>query len=244
MNQERFAGVGVISSGLAHELNNPLQAILGAAALLERESLSLEAKRQIDTIKDQTMRACEIVRSLARFGNLEVGPSSAVRLGSVVSEVLALLAKDLVTPPIVLDVKDESSRSVHANANDLAHVTMNLVRNAQYAIETAHVDVSSGRIEIRIRDVGSQVRLEVSDNGQGVAVNDEVKLFLPFFTTRPVGEGVGLGLAVSYGIVRSYEGTIGYQRNASGGAMFFYELPAVDASVPVESMQPTLAATR
>jgi signal transduction histidine kinase len=81
---------------------------------------------------------------------------------------------------------------------------------------------------IRLLDVGTHVRLEVIDNGPGVSSNDEPKLFQPFFTTKPVGQGTGLGLSVSYGIVEAYGGTVGYHGNESGGATFFFELPALD----------------
>jgi C4-dicarboxylate-specific signal transduction histidine kinase len=79
------------------------------------------------------------------------------------------------------------------------------------------------------------VRLEVGDNGPGVGPDDEAKLFQPFFTTKPVGKGTGLGLSVSYGIVDSYGGAIGYVSNEWGGATFFFELPAVDLQSPDDS---------
>jgi C4-dicarboxylate-specific signal transduction histidine kinase len=242
--QERFAGIGLLSSGLAHELNNPLQAILGAATLLERDdSVSVGARREIDTIKQQTIRAREIVRSLARFGG-ESGTPTAVRLGQVVAKVLASHGRGFVSSPFVIRVRDESSRSVFADAADLEQVTMHLVRNAQHAIERAHARVQDGRITICIRDAGTRVRLEIADNGPAVRADDEDKLFLPFFTTRQVGQGSGLGLAVSYGIIRSFGGRLGYLRNEAGGATFFLELPAIDATAPAGPIEPTLVATR
>jgi len=80
---------------------------------------------------------------------------------------------------------------------------------------------------IRTYDTGSRVHLEVSDNGSGVKPANEAKLFQPFFTTKPVGEGTGLGLSVSYGIIDSYGGSIGYRANKEGGATFYFELPSV-----------------
>jgi signal transduction histidine kinase len=81
-----------------------------------------------------------------------------------------------------------------------------------------------------VLDVGPDVRLEVHDNGAGVPREDEAKLFQPFFTTKPVGEGTGLGLSVSYGIVHSHGGTIGHDRGSLGGARFYFELPAEPAA--------------
>jgi signal transduction histidine kinase len=81
---------------------------------------------------------------------------------------------------------------------------------------------------IRTLDTGANLRVEVEDSGPGVPAEDEAKLFQPFFTTKPVGEGTGLGLSVSYGIIRSLKGRIGYERAASGGACFYFELPALE----------------
>ena len=105
---------------------------------------------------------------------------------------------------------------------------LNFVINAQQSIEAS--GRPKGRILIRLLDVGKRVRLEVHDDGPGVSAEDEPKLFQPFFTTKPVGKGTGLGLSVSYGIIDSYGGSIGYHRNDWGGATFFFELPAADAA--------------
>jgi len=83
---------------------------------------------------------------------------------------------------------------------------------------------------IRSLDTDGHVRLEVLDNGPGVRREDEAKLFQPFFTTKPVGQGTGLGLSVSYGIIDSYGGTIGYERNDFGGSTFYFELPQAQSS--------------
>ena len=89
---------------------------------------------------------------------------------------------------------------------------------------------------IRVSDVLHRVRLEVIDNGPGVSPENEPKLFQPFFTTRPVGAGTGLGLSVSYGIVDAYHGVIGYDTSEWGGAIFFFELPAFDPSQPLQDL--------
>jgi signal transduction histidine kinase len=121
---------------------------------------------------------------------------------------------------------------VCANFTELEQVILNFIINAEQAIETA--GHQQGRILIRLSDSGKKVRLEVQDDGPGVSAEDEPKLFQPFFTTKAVGEGTGLGLSVSYGIVESYGGVIGCKSNARGGATFFFELPVADtAATPV-----------
>jgi C4-dicarboxylate-specific signal transduction histidine kinase len=117
---------------------------------------------------------------------------------------------------------------VYANFTELEQVILNFVINGQQSIESG--GRARGRILVRILEAGKLVRLEVHDDGPGVAPEDEPKLFQPFFTTKPVGKGTGLGLSVSYGIVESYGGTIGYCGNLWGGATFYFELPAAEAA--------------
>lgn len=229
VRQERLAAVGLLASGIAHEINNPLQAILGAAELVERAGGSLEdeARRQLAGIKTQGIRAREIIRSLARFSSQQSAPWTLISLGEVVDEVLRLSNSGGETSSTRVDVDVNSARRVYGNVAELTQVALNFVINAQHAIQSASRD--DGRISIRVRDVGCNVRLEVQDNGPGVCEADEPKLFQPFFTTKPVGQGTGLGLSFSYGIIRAYGGAISHSRGLGGGAIFFFELPAAES---------------
>jgi C4-dicarboxylate-specific signal transduction histidine kinase len=234
VRQERLAAVGVLVSGVAHELNNPLQAILGTLELLERDrGISPEVLEEIAFVKTQSGRAREIIRNLSRFSSQQSGPPTVVDLGDVIDEVAQLRRRDLDASNIVLSVDAQTHRQVYANFTEIEQVTLNFVINAQQSIEAA--DRARGRILIRVFDAGKRVRLEVQDDGPGVAPEDEPKLFQPFFTTKPVGKGTGLGLSVSYGIVESYGGTIGHQPNEWGGATFFFELPVTDPAVQLPS---------
>jgi two-component system NtrC family sensor kinase len=241
VRQERLAAVGILVSGVAHELNNPLQAILGTAELLEHDPrVSPEALEEIAFIKTQSSRAREIIRNLSRFSSQQPGPPAPVDMRDVVAEVVQLRHRDLDVVSVTLEVQTSTTRKVHGNFTELEQVVLNFVINAQQAIE--HDGRSRGRILIRVADAGSKVRVEVHDDGPGVAPEDEPKLFQPFFTTKPVGKGTGLGLSVSYGIIESYGGTIGYMGNPWGGATFFFELPIADDDarsdqVPVVSGQ-------
>jgi C4-dicarboxylate-specific signal transduction histidine kinase len=227
VRQERLAAVGLLVSGVAHELNNPLQAILGTAELLERHpEIGKELLDEVAFVKTQAGRAREIIRNLSRFSSQQSGPPSLVDLRDVVAEVVQLRQGDLDSALISLDVEPGSTRRVYANFTELEQVTLNFVINAQQAIESGNRQ--KGRILVRLVDVGRRVRLEVSDDGPGVRPHDEAKLFQPFFTTKPVGKGTGLGLSVSYGIIDSYGGSIGHHSNEWGGATFFFELPAAD----------------
>jgi len=227
VRQERLAAVGVLVSGVAHELNNPLQAILGTLELLEREKdVSPHVLSEIEFVKTQSGRARDIIRNLSRFSSQHSGTTAPVDLGEVIAEVVQLRRRDLEDASIALDSSIETARKVYANFTEIEQVALNFVVNAQQSIEsTGRV---GGRIGIRAFDAGRKVRVEVADDGPGVTAENEAKLFQPFFTTKPVGKGTGLGLSVSYGIIESYGGAIGQYGNEWHGATFFFELPAHD----------------
>ncbi|MFN7915885.1 MAG: cache domain-containing protein [Vicinamibacterales bacterium] len=228
LRQERLAAVGQLVSGVAHEINNPLQAILGSAEILQRHpDASAEARAEGAFVQAQAIRMREIVRSLSRFSDPQLTTPEPVDLRDVVAEVQQLRARELDEEGIALETVYDTTRVVHAGFADLTQVLLSLVINAEQALLSS--GKPSPRIRVRLLDAGLRVRCEVADNGPGVRTEDEARLFQPFFTTRTVGEGTGLGLAISYGIVRSFEGTIGYFRNDAGGATFYFDLPAMMA---------------
>jgi two-component system NtrC family sensor kinase len=241
VRQERLAAVGVLVSGVAHELNNPLQAILGTVELLERDSsIRPEVREEIAFIKTQSGRAREIIRNLSRFSSQQTGPTELIDLRDVVKEVVQLRRRDLDISAITLEVEMSAQRKVYTNFTEVEQVMLNFVINAQQSIEGS--GRNRGRIRLRLFDSGKKVRFEVHDDGPGVTPEDEPKLFQPFFTTKPVGKGTGLGLSVSYGIIESYGGSIGHMANEWGGATFFFELPSVDPAM-VPPTPPTGTAT-
>ncbi|HUF48820.1 MAG TPA: ATP-binding protein [Vicinamibacterales bacterium] len=227
IRQERLAAIGVLLSGIAHELNNPLQAIAGFADLLQRDpDLKASVRTDLELIQKESARAGSIIRNLSRFGRQQGTEPSIVLMPEVIASVVELRQRRLVEQNIALDVDERSTHLARAIFSELQQVVLNFVINAEQAIAECRPPVR--RITIRTQDVGSRLRVEVEDTGPGVALADESKLFQPFFTTKPVGEGTGLGLSVSYGIIRSLGGEIGYRRGAEGGALFFFELPAID----------------
>ena len=228
LRQERLAAVGQLVSGVAHEINNPLQAILGSTEILQRQlGLPAAVREESAFIQAQAIRMREIVRSLARFSDPRLSMAEPVDLRDVVAEVHQLRARELDAAGIAFSIDNSSTRLVHAGFADLTQVLLNLVINAEQALRPS--PVPGARIVVRILDVDRRVRCEVDDYGPGVRLENEARLFQPFFTTRDVGDGSGLGLAISYGIVRSFGGTIGYFRNPVGGATFYFELPAMMA---------------
>jgi C4-dicarboxylate-specific signal transduction histidine kinase len=223
IRQERLAAIGVLVSGVAHELNNPLQAILGFSELLQlHDDLPDSVKHDLGLIRRESTRASGIIRNLQRFGRQTSEPSPA-RLSDVVASVLELRQRKIEAQGIRLDIDDQSEATVSAVFTELQQVVLNFVINAEQAV--AALDPARRRILIRSSDARNSARLEVEDYGDGVPADDEPKLFQPFFTTKPVGEGTGLGLSVSYGIITAHGGEIGYRRSHHGGAIFYFELP-------------------
>jgi two-component system NtrC family sensor kinase len=230
IRQERLAAIGVLLSGIAHELNNPLQAISGFSEILQREpDLRPEIRADLALIQKESARASAIIRNLSRFSRQQTSKPGPVRLGDVVTSVVELRQRRLQEQGVALEVSENATRPAHAVFTELQQVMLNFLINAEQSMSV--IPVGGRRIMIRTRDLDNgHVHFEVEDTGPGVPAEHESKLFQPFFTTKPVGEGTGLGLSVSYGIVRSFGGTIGYQRGASGGALFFVDIPASQAA--------------
>ena len=224
IRQERLAAIGVLVSGIAHELNNPLQTISGFSELLQTDPrLGDAARADLALIHQESARAGAIIRNLSRFGRQQESRPVPVHLAEVLASVIELRQRRLFEQNIQLDRDERASRPAHAVFTELQQVALNFIINAEQALRAC--DAGSRRIILRTRDDEDGVRLEVEDSGPGVAPESEAKLFQPFFTTKPVGEGTGLGLSVSYGIIRSLGGTIGYRRGDLGGALFFFTVP-------------------
>ncbi|HTH25302.1 MAG TPA: ATP-binding protein [Vicinamibacterales bacterium] len=225
IRQERLAAIGVLVSGVAHELNNPLQAILGFAELLQiQKDMPEQARADLTLIQKESARASAIIRNLSRFGR-QMSEPTPVRLRDVVASVMELRQRKLEELNIAVEIDERSKSLVMAIFTELQQVVLNFAINAEQAI--VHANSKQGRITVRTGDRDGWAWIEVEDTGPGVAAEHEAKLFQPFYTTKPVGEGTGLGLSVSYDIIRSHNGRIGYRRGAFGGAIFFFELPIV-----------------
>ena len=226
IRQERLAAVGQLVSGVAHEINNPLQAILGFAELLQMQhNVPESVKTDLVLIQKESARACAIIRNLAMFARQQTSDAEAVAFVDVITSVAELRQRRLESENIELRIDDNSKRCVRAVLAELQQVVLNFVVNAEQAILLSKRQ--PGRITVRTRDEGDRVILEVEDTGPGVSPEDEAKLFQPFFTTKPPGQGTGLGLSVSYGIIDSLGGRIGYRSAPTGGAIFYFDLPAV-----------------
>jgi C4-dicarboxylate-specific signal transduction histidine kinase len=224
IRQERLAAIGVLVSGIAHELNNPLQTISGFSELLQHEPGATDrARGDLALIHQESARASAIIRNLSRFGRQQESTPAPVNLSDVLGSVIELRQRKLSEQGIRLERDERAVRPAHAVFTELQQVVLNFVINAEQSVRAR--DPDSRRICLRTYDEGDRVHLEVEDSGPGVSPENETKLFQPFFTTKPVGEGTGLGLSVSYGIIHSLGGEIGYRHGVPDGAVFFFWVP-------------------
>ncbi|MFQ5505324.1 MAG: sensor histidine kinase [Planctomycetota bacterium] len=221
----KFASLGTLAAGVAHEINNPIASIASCAEGLERRVRTggVDADEQIEyleTIAGEAYRVHRITARLLDFARQEPGPLAEVRPVEVLGEIELMLRHQLEQQELrlVLDLPAELPE-VHCNGSDLKQVLINLLINAMDASE------QGGVIWLRARQVDSSVVLEVQDHGHGVAKEDRESIFDPFYTTKAPGLGTGLGLALAYRIVDSCGGTIELEDPPEGGALFRVTLP-------------------
>lgn len=243
VQKEKLAAVGQLVSGVAHELNNPLQGVLGYAELMLAARPSSRDTEELTAIRDNANRAAGIVRNLMTFAGRTSSARGWQQINRVVRDAVAVREPHLQTSGIELrlEVADRLPL-VYVDHARLEDVLVNLIQNAEAAIASRRdgtVPASGvprhapGEIVITTRWQGEPDRIlvDVADNGSGLREEDLPRVFDPFFTTREVGQGTGLGLSVCYGIVREHGGQITVRNAAVGGAVFTIELPVMAESL-------------
>jgi PAS domain S-box-containing protein len=230
LHTEKMAAVGQLVSGVAHEINNPLAAILGFAdLLLEKRELPASATDDLRIIVQEAERAQVIVQNLLSFARRTPVQRGPVQINAVLKQTLQLRSYDFACHDVeVIERYQEDLPGAIGNAHELQQVFLNIVNNAYDAVrETAR----RGSLEIETSHRGSCADIIFRDNGPGISYPD--RIFDPFFTTKPAGKGTGLGLSICYGIVQSHGGEIiGYNNAGRPGATFVVRLPLA----PVEEM--------
>ncbi len=222
IQSEKMAAVGTLSAGLAHEVKNPLSAVLGYAQLSKRKLTEPDAlKGYLDTIENETRRCNEIIGNLMQFSRQEKGEHSQIFVNDVVSKSAAIVDHQLSLANVHISFElGENIPAISGNANQLQQVLMNLMINAQQAMGDG-----GGKVDIETFVNGKSVMITVLDTGPGIDEDVAAKIFEPFYTTKPAGEGTGLGLSVTYGIIQDHDGDISVERAESGGAKFVIKLP-------------------
>jgi two-component system NtrC family sensor kinase len=230
IQNDKMASIGQLVSGVAHELNNPLTSIAGLAELLlEREPHPTFPHEHLRVIHDQAERAGRIVRNLLTFARKGVAEKAAVDLNDVAVRTSLLIVYELQLHGIELE-SDLSPEPVVVLGDryELQQVLLNLVNNAVHAVSQLEPD-RPRRIRLETALQSGTAVLRVRDSGPGVPPHLISYLFTPFFTTKAPGEGTGLGLSLSYGLVKAHGGILDYEARPEGGAEFRISLPAYQA---------------
>ena len=223
---EKLAALGQFIAGIAHELNNPLQGVLGHMELLRATgAFPKQLRKEIQTIYREADRAAKIVRNLLVFAGSRRLTRRSVSLNGVLQKVLSLRAPAHRAAGIeVVRHYDEQLPRVPSDPLLLHQVFLNMVLNAEHAIAATG---GHGRLEVTtsMTRSGDRVVAQVRDTGTGIPDDTLTRLFEPFYTTKEVGKGTGLGLAIAYGIVQDHGGHISAANHPDGGAIFTVELP-------------------
>jgi PAS domain S-box-containing protein len=234
MHAEKMAAVGQLVSGVAHEVNNPLTAILGFADLLmENEDLPEAARKDLRVILQEAQRTKQIVQNLLSFARQMPPQRKPVDLNSILRRTLQLRAYDFQSHGVeVIEQLDQDLPFVIGDSHQLQQVFLNIVNNAYDAVrETGR----PARIEIATHPQNGFVEVSFRDNGHGISHPD--RIFDPFFTTKEVGKGTGLGLSICYGIVHEHGGEILCHNNAGAeGATFTVRLPCASETASVSAV--------
>ena len=231
----RLAAVGEMASGIAHEINNPLTGVIGfSELLLGRPNLPEDMKEELKIINDGSQRVKDIVRRMLTFARQAKPLKSSVSITELIDNTLELRGYVLKTANIeVVRDYDPDLPWVMADAGQLQQVFLNLIVNAEYAMKKAH---DKGVLVIKTERLDGYIRISVTDDGTGIPEAVKSRLFQPFFTTKEPGEGTGLGLALSMGIIKEHGGFMKVDSVEGQGTTFIIDLPitAVDENPEVE----------
>jgi len=239
VQSEKLVSLGQLAAGAAHEINNPLAAILGFSDLLADDpTVPEKARITASKIRDQARRTKTLVGNLLSFARQVPAERTLLDINTVVNNAVQLRALDLRSGTTRIELQLESVLpGVRGDGNQLMQVFFNIISNALEAMEAA----TGGVLTIKtIRDRGNVVIL-FSDSGPGL--KDPHRVFDPFYTTKPVGKGTGLGLSICFGIVQEHGGKILCYNRQEGGAVFRVELPAVLAAFPAKELHLSTTST-
>jgi two-component system NtrC family sensor kinase len=226
INAEKLASLGRMAAGVAHEMNSPLTGIMTFAHLMLKR-MPPENKEDAEDIKviiEQTERCSRIVKGLLGFSRRTVSEKALFDINILIENTLSMVRNQARFYNIDFDIQlDRSLPEINMDPNEIQQVFLNLLINAADAME------EKGKIVIASRfieeDKGKFIELEFTDTGPGIPEDMHSKIFEPFFTTKPAGKGTGLGLAVSYGIIKKHDGDILVKSEHGKGASFFIRLP-------------------
>jgi two-component system NtrC family sensor kinase len=225
---EKLSTIGEVISGVAHELNNPLSGVLGFSQILMARDGAGPMARELEKINESAMRCQKIVKNLLSFARGHTPERTPLGVNGILEKTLDLKKYQLHVNSIeVVRSFEPDLPMTMLDFHQMQQVLLNLINNAQQAM--AAVRGRPGRLEVRTSLVEERIRIEITDNGEGMDAETQARIFEPFFTTKEKSEGTGLGLSVSYGIVREHEGRIWCRSRKGEGTTFIIDLPVLAA---------------
>jgi signal transduction histidine kinase len=231
IHSEKLSAVGEFVAGVAHELNNPLTALIGFAELVQMSDVDGDTRSSLKRISNSAERCHKIVQSLLSFARQHPPERKLTNINAIIDSVVEILIYELRTNNIevVRELSPQLPRLL-VDPHQIQQVFLNIVNNARQAIESHR---SRGVVRISSRAEGRRVRVRFQDDGPGISEENLRKIFNPFFTTKPVGKGTGLGLSLSYGIIQEHGGIISAESTPGQGTTFIIDLPITNQSETV-----------
>jgi PAS domain S-box-containing protein len=230
---DKLSSIGLLAAGVAHEVNTPLAVISTYAQMLAKQISGDAAKAPLlEKITRQTFRASEIVNSLLNFSRMSRSEFGPLDLNKIVRETLTLIEHQFTKANVQVELSQEPNLpSIKGDPGKLQQVLLNLFLNARDAME------SGGRLQVASSLQGENVWISVKDSGSGIAPENLLRIFDPFFTTKGSHRGTGLGLSVSYGIIREHGGDIEVESELGKGTRFLLVFPLANSASVRASME-------
>lgn len=226
VQKEKFAAMGQMMAGAAHELNNPLTAILGVGELLRERASDDASRRQLDLVMQQARRAAGIVQNLLAFARPPAQARSVVSLQQIVQEALQMEQPSLAQRNIEVAFEAlENLPPVLGDPRLLTQVFLNIIINAEQSIASSG---APGHLKASLASADGRVTVTIVDDGPGISAPNIGKIFDPFFTTKRPGGGSGLGLTIALAVVKEHHGTIDVESSSGAGTIFKVTLPAAE----------------
>lgn len=226
----KLAAIGELISGVTHEINNPLAVVIGYSEMILNEpNLDGESRKAVESINREAERAKKVIQNLLSFTRKHTPEKELIQINDVLDTTLGLVSYELNKNRVnVTQDLDPELPQIIADPNQLQQVFMNLIMNAQHAVEEA-TDKKELRIKSRIKHSRTDfVQMIFEDNGPGIPGDKLSKIFDPFYTSKPKGKGTGLGLSVSFGIIKEHGGDIYAENTGTNGARFIIDLPITE----------------